>query len=358
MVSMTAVELHRADTPAGIPGPRSISLWAHEAKEAAKVAASLAKTPFVPASLRERPANRDPEEITRAAAVTAANITAAILTGQEIGLEPMAALRSIDVVQGTPALRAITLRAVVLAAGHDMWVAESTQTRAVVRGQRKGSDRVQESVWTLDRARSLSLAGKDNWRKQPAAMLVARATSECARLVAADAILGIPYSAEELADGAAEIDAEPVREVAPVRRTAQRRSNRQPAAVHRPPVPELERAADPEPGFDEDDGPGSAPPAAGITKPQQRTILAAYKDLGVTDRAERLADASAFLGRELSSSNDITKDEATQLIDDLTRRRRGNPAEPDDETLAAIEAESAGDPPDDQPRSELFRGER
>lgn len=174
--------------------------WAAGARAAASAAESLAKTPFVPASLREQPRTRDEDEVARAHAVTRANITAALLTGQEIGLQPMAALRALDVIQGTPAMRAITLRALVMSHGHDLWVEESTTEIAVVRGRRLGSSHVQESVWTLDRARALGLLGKDNWKKQPQAMLVARATSECARLVGPDVIMGVPYSVEELQD--------------------------------------------------------------------------------------------------------------------------------------------------------------
>ncbi|MBQ1165260.1 hypothetical protein KBZ21_45550, partial [Streptomyces sp. A73] len=35
---------------------------------------------------------------------------------------------------------------------------------------------------------------------QPQNMLLARATAECARLIAADVLMGMPYSAEEHAD--------------------------------------------------------------------------------------------------------------------------------------------------------------
>ncbi|MBQ1164468.1 hypothetical protein KBZ21_41525, partial [Streptomyces sp. A73] len=45
-----------------------------------------------------------------------------------------------------------------------------------------------------------------NYKTQPQNMLLARATAECARLIAADVLMGMPYSAEELAD------AQPVRE--------------------------------------------------------------------------------------------------------------------------------------------------
>lgn len=203
-----------------------LAVWADSARKAASVAVSLAKTPFVPQSLRDRDAG-----------VTAANITAAILTGQEIGIQPMAALRSIDVIQGTPAMRAIALRALVQSKGHEVWVVEQNATRAIVAGKRHGSDKEQKSTWTMDRARALGLVGKDNWKKQPEAMLVARATSELCRLIAADVILGIPYSVEELEDGPDEASSEPT---VARKRTAQRRA----------PLPAAE-VVTPEPSLDE-----------------------------------------------------------------------------------------------------------
>lgn len=172
-------------TPYTEPDERALSplaQWAMDAQQAHLVAQSLAQTSFVPANMRGK----------------AGEVTAAILTGQEVGLEPMAALRSIDVIQGTPALRANTMRGLVQSRGHEVWVEDSTITRAVVCGQRKGSQKVEKSVWTIDRAKRLGLDGKDNWRKQPDAMLVARATAEVCRRIAADVLLGLPYAVEEL----------------------------------------------------------------------------------------------------------------------------------------------------------------
>jgi hypothetical protein len=298
----------------------SLGRWAYEAREASQIAVSLAKTPFVPASLRDRDQS-----------ITAANVTAAILTGQELGLEPMAALRSIDVIQGTPAMRAMAMRAIVLAHGHDLWVVESTETRAIVRGQRRGSEHVQESTWTLDRATKLGLAGKENWRKQPAAMLIARATSECARLIAPDAMLGVPYSIEEIDDGGfdeARQASMATPRKAPAKRTAQRKSAEQPPAQHRPEVKTdtTQPNRGPEPEFDE---PAAAPTQQSpespelISQAQQRKMFALFKELGIEDRDERLADVAAFLGHDVASTNDVTKEEAIRLIDDLERRISG-----------------------------------
>jgi hypothetical protein len=179
--------LRRPDAP-------SLEAWAEEMTAAAQIARGIAGTPFVPASLRVMHVG----EIDLAA--TTANIAATLLTGKEVGLEPMAALRSIVVINGTPAINALAARALVVARGHELWLVESTATRCVYQGRRHGSDRTQQSVWTIDRAKDLGLAGKPNWRQQPIAMLIARATAECARLVAPEVLLGLPYIVEELED--------------------------------------------------------------------------------------------------------------------------------------------------------------
>lgn len=309
---MTGVAV-REDAELSVVPSTSLGQWAQEARQAAAVAVSLAKTPFVPASLRDR---NSPE-------VTAANITAAILTGRELGLEPMAALRSIDVIQGTPALRAMTMRAVALAHGHDLWLAESTNTRAIVRGRRNGSEQIQESIWTLDRAKALGLAGKDNWRKQPAAMLVARATAECARLVAADALLGMPYAVEELNDGGdPNLAPDGASEDRKPRRTAQRRTRQAQVA----PAPASAEDPGPEPGFDEPE-----PASEQVTEAQIKKMQVLYRELDVNDRNERLADIGGFTGRDVTSSTGLTKDEASRLIDDLERRVSGMTPEDADE---------------------------
>lgn len=163
-----------------------LSEWATSAQAAMAVAQELSRSSFVPESFRNKPGEA----------------TAAILAGLEVGLQPMAALRSFDVIQGQAAARAITLRAIVQSHGHEMEMVESTATRCKMRGRRRGSDAWQDVTWTMDRARQLGVTGKANWKNQPQAMLVARCTSELARLIASDAILGIAYSSEEIADGA------------------------------------------------------------------------------------------------------------------------------------------------------------
>ncbi|MER5902959.1 hypothetical protein ABT150_23110 [Streptomyces mirabilis] len=154
--------------------------WVESARQANIVAQSLAKTDFAGAYRGK------PDEI-----------TAAILTGQELGLKPMTALKSIDVIQGQPALRAHAMRAIVLHQGHEIELVESDDTHCVMRGRRKGAETWQTVVWDIPRARLMGLLNKDQWKKQPKSMLVARATGELCRLIASDALHGLPYAAEE-----------------------------------------------------------------------------------------------------------------------------------------------------------------
>lgn len=178
-------EIEKYDEPAAaLPSPREMSLqqWAMEARAANALAQSLSATPFAGSWRGD-----------------AAGATAAILKGSELGLTPVTALAAFDNIQGTPAPKAITLRALVQGHGHDLEIIEETETKATARYRRKGGD-WQETSFTIEEAKQMNLLGKDNWKKQPRNMLVARVTSKAARLVASDVILGIGYSSEELLD--------------------------------------------------------------------------------------------------------------------------------------------------------------
>jgi hypothetical protein len=266
----------------------------------------------------------------------------------------MAALRSIDVIHGTPGMRALALRALVLQRGHELWLVESTKTRCIYRGRRAGSEHVQEAVWTIDRAKTLGIRGfgdpKGSWQRQPQNMLIARATAECARLVAPEALLGLPYVLEELDD--LDEQPEPAPAAAPgPRRTARRRnpppSNGKPAAA----APAEDTAEEDEPPLD-DPAPAaeSAPPPIidaplpqdtgadevsddyMITVPQMKALQAGFKDLGITDRGDRLAMTRAIIGRHIDSANDLYRAEASVVIDELiTRKTRAAQAADEDD---------------------------
>lgn len=300
---MTATAIRRdaeLDYPISTP-PMSdtfdrLASWARAAHAAHDMAVTLVQTSFVPEAFRGK----------------AHEATAAILAGAEIGLDPMAALRSFDIIQGTAAPRANTLRAVVQANGHQIVLKESTATRAVVTGCRRGEAIWQTSTWTIERAKQLGLTGKKNWQAQPQAMLVARATAECARLIASDAILGIPYASEELDDGDT-VAVTAIDEVKPARRTAQRRQAVEPQPAPEPDLPEP--VADAE-VVDEPD----EIPVEMITDGQQklfRVLLGKLNLAGPANRDNVLNKVSLLLGRDIESSTELTKIEARFIIDRL-----------------------------------------
>jgi hypothetical protein len=181
-VATTSQPYNTLPAPAPSAGVTALMTWAQEADLAYRMAEKLAATSFVPQSLRGKPGD----------------IAAAILAGSELGLKPMATLKSIDIIQGTPALRAHAMRAIVQQQGHEIELVESTDVRCVMRGRRKDSETWQTVEWTVDRARLMGLLGKDQWKKNPKGMLVARATGELSRLIASDALHGMAYVSEEL----------------------------------------------------------------------------------------------------------------------------------------------------------------
>lgn len=273
-----------------------LSDWAQSASAAYEVARRLVGTSFCPAAYRGKP-----EEA-----------TAAILSGLEVGLSPMAALRAFDVIQGQAAPRAITLRAIAQSHGHDMVLVESNNTRCKMKGRRKGTEQWQDITWTMDRARDLGLTGKEQWKKQPGTMLLARATSELARLIAADAILGIGYSAEELSDGATETSPTAA-ESAPAP-TGQRRMSRKPAAA-------VEAESVDEPADEAEPEPIDAEPVTEerkITQPQLRKMMALFKERNFVDRDDRLEYVRMTLDLDtLESSSDLTVEQAGSVIEAL-----------------------------------------
>lgn len=312
--------------------------WAESAQAAYDVATKLVSTSFVPEVFRNKPHEA----------------TAAILAGDELGFSPMASLRAFDVIQGTAAPKAITQRAVVQSRGHAIWKVESSSTRAIFRGRRADSAEVQESTWTIERARQLGLTNKPNWKSQPEAMLIARATAECSRLVASDALLGIPYSAEELADGVygdytPAAPAEPPRLEQPAppsapRRTAQRRTQpltAPPTAPEPATEPEGEAGGPPLPGEDGYDEPPPAAVSDPATRAQLTKLHTIFSKGGVDNRDTRLQACALIIGREIASSTDLTKEEASKLIETLEQFTQGDAtfAETIDELIGTLPIE-------------------
>lgn len=289
---------------APVTGPASaIVSWAHGMSSAKQLGDALAVTQFVPAHFKGKPAD----------------CAAAIMAGAEVGLSPMQALRSTYVIGGSPAYYARTMVALVQRQGHDVWTEKDTPSEAVVCGQRVGSERVERVSYTLDRAKRAGYTRNAKYQTDPQAMLWARAASIVCRRIAQDALLGIPYSVEELEDdaSAAEAPLKAVVQRTPVTVTpapaAVAATVTEPAPVHGAHTRVVTETEDePEPEQEQE-------PA---TTKQLRALGAAFTEFGIKDRAARLEWSSAFVGRRLASSKDLTRDEADAVIGEVNAAAR------------------------------------
>lgn len=160
-------------------GPPSPSEWSAIESQVAQ----LAKSNIVPAAFRGKPAE----------------IIAAVLTGRELGLGPMAALRSIHVIEGKAGLSAEAMLALVRRAGHSV-TGETSPTVARVTGKRGDNGDVVHVEFTLEQAKAANLTGKGVWKSYAPSMLWARAVSQLCRQLFSDVLLGMAYTAEELGD--------------------------------------------------------------------------------------------------------------------------------------------------------------
>lgn len=130
-------------------------------------------------------------------------VLSTVLAGRELGLQAMASLRAIHIVEGKPTLSADLIRALVIRSGlaKTFRCTERTAERATFVTQR-GDDPEMSLTVTIDEARQAWGKSKDawdksGWGKNPADMLVARAGAKLARLVYPDVVHGI-YAPEEM----------------------------------------------------------------------------------------------------------------------------------------------------------------
>jgi len=228
-----------------------------------------------------------------------ANVLVAVGLGQSMGLSPAESLYRISVIKGKPAAGAELIAANVRKAGHKLRVRGDDQscTATIIRAD----DPDYEFTVTRDMAwaQRMGLSSNDNYRKQPGTMLQWRAITAVARLACPEALYGVTYTPDEVAES------EPQRG----------------QATERPKMSAAAFQSTPEPVADEITGEviDSASDA------QLRAMFAAFGDLpydmpdGRTPegREARLAYCSKVVGRDVNTSKDLTADECSAIIDAL-----------------------------------------
>ena len=332
---MNEIDVYRPRAEVAVPAAMDTDSWTVVLTEVATLASRICDTPFVPDGLRG----------------SAPAVAAAILAGRELGLGPMTSLANIHVIKGKPTLSAALMRALILAQGHQIETVDISDTRAVVRGRRKGEANWEEAAFTADHAKraGIQLGG------YPQDKLYARATTRLARRKFADVIAGMPYSTEEAEDGQpgdvllpGEADGKPLAAHAAAPRTAQRKTRQvntttgevvPPASpppagrahgeedpttsgasssAHAPDSGSPARTAGPSPSSS--DGSGSEP----VTNRQLTAIWTVLtREFGFADTdgdkdAARVA-CGLIIRRDITSTTQLTKREAGTIIDTLAR---------------------------------------
>lgn len=303
--------------------------WASGLQAAHQIGSALCTTAFAPKHFAGK----------------ADEAAAAILFGDEIGLTPTQALRSIYVIGGAPALYARAMVALVMSHGHNVWTVEDTPTKVTVAGQRRGTKHVETVTWTTDRARKAGYTANKKYESDPQAMLYARAAGDVARRVAPDVLAGIAYTVEEMEledtpTTTVKRDAEPT-----TKRTAKRQAvpepdldepeigsrngndgDRQPASDSI----SAEESTTNQPDFANSlpENSGNETVTDGVTAAQIKKLGVLFREAGMTERANALAYVGDTIGRQVASRNELTKDEASRVIDALERDMRPD-AEPE-----------------------------
>lgn len=164
----------------------SIAIIPRSLLECTDLAKQLAASSLLPAALK----GKIPE------------VLMTIMAGQELGIPPIAALRSIHVIDGKTVLSSDIMQAVVLGNGSAKYVKRisASDVEATYETLRASATEPRRLTWTIEQAKKAGLyPTKDNWRCYPRAMLAARCKAELLRDVFPDSLAGC-YTEEE-ADG-------------------------------------------------------------------------------------------------------------------------------------------------------------
>lgn len=294
--------------------------WAEAASAANQLAKALSQTAFVPREMQN-----------------VGNATAAILAGDEVGMSPLASLRSFYVVHGTPALYARAMVALAQAHGHEIWTSESTDSKVTVHGRRRGTDNTETATWTIQRAQKAGYTSNKKYGTNPQEMLYSKAAAEIARKIAADVLAGMPYSVEDL-----ELDS------GPATSTVTRPSGGT-SKVSRAKKPEPE----PEPTTSHPDaGPDDTPVADAIaddpgdvmTARSRGEMFALFDKKGADTREKQIKAIKHYAGVDVDSRGDLTEQQALDVINGLrglkdVPKEQQNPEDIPDEEFAGLAGE-------------------
>ena len=228
-----------------------------------------------------------------------ADIMIAVGLGQSMGLSPAESLYRIAVVKGKPTASAELIAANVRKAGHRLRVS-STDTAAtctIIRAD--DPDYAFTVTRDMDWAQRMGLAGNDNYKKQAGTMLQWRAITACARLACPEALYGVAYTPDEMGDvptvTATSRDAGPTL------------PDRMAEILAEPDVVDAEVVPD-------------EPTHEGVLLNTRSNLAKAlYASINAEGIPEphRITFVASAVGRPITSTKELTKDEARDLLDNM-----------------------------------------
>lgn len=311
---MTEVSIPQpAPAPVAMPdlpsvtGMASLESWVTALGHANKIANFMARSNFVPAPLRLKSKNnyKTTEEL-------ALDVTAIILAGASIGYDPFQAVQQMFIVHGSPAMYARSMVALVKSHGHKLDQTVANAESVTVRARHKNEPDWHEFTWDMARAKKAGYTSNPKYASNPQEMLYAKAATEACRRMFPEVLAGISaYSVEEseLEDmGEAPAPAMAAKEptaAATAKAKVQRRQQPSPVlpdVVHSAPVV----AVEPEP---EDDLPSMATPE------QITHLVVALKAAGHSTNDAKAEAVQEQVGRQLGGFQDLTENEAADLIE-------------------------------------------
>ncbi len=151
--------------------------------EAMTLARTLADSSLIPDALKGKPSD----------------VFVILVSGHELGLSPMQALRGLAVIKGRPCLSADLMVALCNRQPEIckfFRFVQGDDKSATYETHRVGHPQPIQMTFTIDQAKAAGLVSKDIWRAYPAAMLRARAASALARAVYPDLLLGVSETDE------------------------------------------------------------------------------------------------------------------------------------------------------------------
>lgn len=131
----------------------------------------------------------------------AAKVLLILETGATLGIPPVQALSSIHIIEGKPTQSASLMQALVRNAGHKLRVdveGEGDSMVATATLTRRDDPHPFVVSFGMQDAKAAGLAGKDMYKKYQRNMLVSRAISNVCKEGAAEVLMGIIYTPEEL----------------------------------------------------------------------------------------------------------------------------------------------------------------